>query len=57
MLPVSIRFSTRFAKEATPIAINPQAAVRNHLDVFHAERHTTESHFRMATTIDCFIIE
>jgi len=25
-----------------------------HLDVFHAERHTTESHFRMSTTIDCF---
>ena len=24
--------------------------------VFHAERHTTESHFRMVTTIDCFII-
>jgi fibro-slime domain-containing protein len=27
------------------------------LDVFHAERHTDQSHFRMATTIDCFIIE
>jgi len=26
------------------------------LDVFHAERHTVESHFRMVTTIDCFII-
>lgn len=26
------------------------------LDIFHAERHTTESNFRMATTIDCFII-
>jgi len=26
------------------------------LDVFHAERHTTESNFRMVTTIDCFII-
>ncbi len=26
------------------------------LDVFHAERHTTESNFRMSTTIDCFII-
>ncbi|MGE0549355.1 MAG: fibro-slime domain-containing protein [Kofleriaceae bacterium] len=24
------------------------------LDVFHAERHTTESHFRLVTTIDCF---
>jgi fibro-slime domain-containing protein len=27
------------------------------LAVFHAERHTTESHFRMSTTIDCFIVE
>jgi len=27
-----------------------------HLDVFHAERHTTESHFRMSTTIDCLVI-
>jgi fibro-slime domain-containing protein len=27
------------------------------LDVFHAERHTSESHFRMATTIDCFVIQ
>ncbi|HEY5952188.1 MAG TPA: fibro-slime domain-containing protein [Kofleriaceae bacterium] len=26
------------------------------LDVFHAERHTVESHFRMTTTIDCLII-
>ena len=26
------------------------------LDVFHAERHTMESHFRMTTTIDCLII-
>jgi fibro-slime domain-containing protein len=26
-------------------------------DVFHAERHTTESHFRMSTTIDCFVIQ
>jgi len=28
-----------------------------HLDVFHAERHTVESHFRAATTIDCFVIQ
>jgi fibro-slime domain-containing protein len=27
------------------------------LDVFHAERHTTQSTFRMVTTIDCFIIQ
>ena len=28
-----------------------------HLDVFHAERHTTGSHFQMSTTIDCFVIQ
>jgi fibro-slime domain-containing protein len=27
------------------------------LDVFHAERHLSESNFRMVTTIDCFIIQ
>jgi fibro-slime domain-containing protein len=27
------------------------------LDVFHAERHTTQSNFRVVTTIDCFIIQ
>lgn len=27
------------------------------LDVFHAERHTDQSHFRMVTTIDCLVIE
>ena len=27
------------------------------LDVFHAERHTTQSTFRMVTTIDCFVIQ
>jgi fibro-slime domain-containing protein len=25
------------------------------MDIFHAERHTTESNFRIETTIDCFI--
>jgi fibro-slime domain-containing protein len=27
------------------------------LEVFHAERHTDQSHFRMVTTIECFIIQ
>lgn len=27
------------------------------LAVFHAERHTVESNFRMVTTIDCFIVQ
>ena len=30
---------------------------RYDLDVFHAERHVTESHFRIHTSIDCLIIE
>ena len=25
-------------------------------DMFQAERHTSESNFRMETTIDCFVI-
>lgn len=27
------------------------------IDVFHAERHTTESNFKMTTTIDCLVVE
>ncbi len=27
------------------------------LEVFHAERHTTQSNFRVETSIDCFILE
>ena len=27
------------------------------LAVFHAERHTDQSHFKMVTSIDCFILE
>ena len=27
------------------------------LSVFHAERHTDQSHFKMVTSIDCFIIQ
>ncbi|HSN27732.1 MAG TPA: fibro-slime domain-containing protein [Kofleriaceae bacterium] len=50
--------------ESSSIDFDAQAGVLGitrggtyHLDVFHAERHTTESHFRMATTIDCFVIQ
>jgi hypothetical protein len=25
------------------------------MDIFHAERHAAESHFRMETTIDCCV--
>jgi fibro-slime domain-containing protein len=27
------------------------------LAVFHAERHTDQSHFKMVTSIECFLIE
>lgn len=27
------------------------------LDVFHAERHTDQSHFKMVTSIDCIVVE
>ena len=26
------------------------------MDIFHAERHTTASNFRVETTIECFIV-
>ena len=34
-----------------------EAGRRYSLDIFHAERHTTESNFRIETSIDCFILE
>jgi fibro-slime domain-containing protein len=33
------------------------AGERFALDIFHAERHTTASTFRIETTIDCFIVD
>jgi fibro-slime domain-containing protein len=27
------------------------------LDVFHAERHTSQSNFRIETSIDCLVVE
>jgi fibro-slime domain-containing protein len=27
------------------------------MDIFHAERHTTASNFRIETTIDCFVVD
>jgi fibro-slime domain-containing protein len=47
--------SIDFDAQASTLGITPGGTY--HLDVFHAERHTTESHFRMATTIDCFVIQ
>ena len=48
--PATVDFDTM----AGPLGIAKGGMYR--LDVFHAERHTVESHFHMATTIDCFII-
>ena len=41
--------------DASAAVLGIQKGNRYAFDVFHAERHTTESHFRMVTTIDCFI--
>ncbi len=43
--------------DATASALGITVGSVYQLDVFHAERHTTESNFRMVTTIDCFIIQ
>lgn len=43
--------------DASAAALGLQVGQIYPLDVFHAERHTDQSHFRMETTIDCFIIE
>jgi len=34
--------------------LNIEVGNRYAMDIFHAERHTTESNFRIATTIECF---
>ena len=47
--------SIDFDAQAAALGITQGGTYR--LDVFHAERHTTESHFRMATTIDCFVVQ
>lgn len=43
-----------FDAMAAMLGINVGGTYR--FDVFHAERHTSESNFRMSTTIDCFVI-
>jgi fibro-slime domain-containing protein len=40
---------------AAELGISPDHVYR--LDIFHAERHTPESTFRIETTIDCFVVE
>ena len=43
--------------DATASQLGIQTGMTYQLDVFHAERHTVQSTFRMVTTIDCFIIQ
>jgi len=43
--------------DAQAAALGIQVGRTYPLDVFHAERHTVQSNFRMVTTIDCFIIQ
>ncbi len=42
--------------DAQAAALGISVGGRYQLDVFHAERHTTESNFRIETSIDCFIV-
>jgi fibro-slime domain-containing protein len=42
--------------DASAVTLGLTVGGNYELDVFHAERHTTQSTFRMVTTIDCFII-
>jgi fibro-slime domain-containing protein len=44
-----------FDANATQLGL--QKTLTYQLDVFHAERHTSQSTFRMVTTIDCFVIQ
>ena len=44
-----------FDASATALGITTGSTYQ--LDVFHAERHTSQSTFRMVTTIDCFVIQ
>jgi len=44
-----------FDQEAENLGI--QIGNRYKLDVFHAERHTSQSSFRIQTSIDCFVVE
>jgi fibro-slime domain-containing protein len=43
-----------FDAQAGDLGISPGGTYT--LDIFHAERHTSESNFRLETSIDCFII-
>jgi fibro-slime domain-containing protein len=42
-----------FDDRATALGISPGGSY--HMDIFHAERHTSQSNFRIETNISCFI--
>jgi len=44
-----------FDAQAADLGIEPGNMYS--LDIFHAERHTSESNFRLQTSIECFILE
>jgi fibro-slime domain-containing protein len=44
-----------FDAQAATLGITPGQTYA--MDIFHAERHTTASNFRIETTIDCFIVD
>jgi fibro-slime domain-containing protein len=41
--------------DAQAAALGIEPGTTYPMDIFHAERHTTESNFRVQTTIDCFV--
>jgi fibro-slime domain-containing protein len=45
--------SVNFDRQAAELGITPGMTYA--LDVFHAERHTTQSNFRIETTIECLV--
>jgi fibro-slime domain-containing protein len=44
--------SIDFDEQATALGITPGGMYR--MDIFHAERHTSDSNFRIETNIGCF---
>lgn len=44
-----------FDLQATALGITPGGSYP--MDIFHAERHTEASNFKVTTTIDCFIVD
>jgi fibro-slime domain-containing protein len=51
----SLEGSVDLDAKAAELGIVPGGTYR--MDIFHAERHTQDSNFRVDTTIDCFIVE